>query len=143
MKWGHHLPSAHGPGPSLRVLGSVGEPDQPRGLICIAPTSATTAPGGGEHLVADGDGAIMIRPVAGVTRRHKARRAGDAPLPGIKNGEVVGNRRRTGGQRRRGLVVVTEAVAPPCCAEKLGADPEALPGTTWSRFRGGAGYSSP
>ncbi len=54
MKWGREIPDAHDLS-SLRLLGSVGETDQPRGLALVPRCHRRSQGPGGGHLVANRD----------------------------------------------------------------------------------------
>ena len=127
MKWGVEHPRKHDQS-SLRLLGSVGEPINPRAWLWYSENI-----GGGRCPVVDTwwqteTGAIMISPLPGLTTTKPG--SATVPLPGIEakiydeNGEEVAE----GG----GLLVLRRPW--PSMARTLYREPERFVETYWNRF---------
>ncbi len=92
MRWGTEHVEKHDLS-SLRLLGSVGRADQPRGMDVVLGAHRRRTLPGRRHLVADRDGRDLDHAAAG---RHPAQaRLGHEPVPGDP-----GRRRRRSGEHR-------------------------------------------
>jgi len=127
MKWGEQLLAGHDLS-SLRLLGSVGEPINPRAWLWYHEHI-----GGGRCPVVDTwwqteTGAIMISPLPGITTTKPG--SASLPLPGIKAAiyDRSGNRIEQGG----GTLVLTTPW--PAMARTLYGEPERYVETYWSRY---------
>ncbi len=127
MKWGVEQPRKHDLS-SLRLLGSVGEPINPRAWLWYSENI-----GGGRCPVVDTwwqteTGAIMISPLPGLTTTKPG--SATVPFPGIeaKIYDQDGNEVEEGA----GLLVLTRPW--PAMARTLYKEPERFIRTYWSRF---------
>jgi len=127
MKWGVEQPRKHDLS-SLRLLGSVGEPINPRAWLWYSENI-----GGGRCPVVDTwwqteTGAIMISPLPGLTTTKPG--SATVPFPGIeaKIFDQDGNEVSEGA----GLLVLTRPW--PAMARTLYKEPERFIRTYWSRF---------
>ncbi len=127
MKWGVEHPQKHDLG-SLRLLGSVGEPINPRAWLWYSENI-----GGGRCPVVDTwwqteTGAIMISPLPGLTTTKPG--SATVPFPGIeaKIFDEDGNEVADGA----GLLVLTRPW--PSMARTLYNEPERFVETYWDRF---------
>jgi acetyl-CoA synthetase len=127
MKWGIEHPSKHDL-TSLRLLGSVGEPINPRAWLWYHENI-----GGGRCPIVDTwwqteTGAIMISPLPGLTTTKPG--SATAPLPGIRAAifDSDGNEIEEGG----GTLVLTRPW--PSMARTLFREPERFVETYWSRY---------
>ncbi len=107
MKWGHELLEPHDLS-SLRILGSVGRADQPRGLDVVPHLRRRRSHPGGRHLVADRDRGHHDQPAARGDRHQAGRR--DAATARHRGG-CRRQRREAGAGRRRWLPRADRAVA--------------------------------
>jgi len=127
MKWGEELLAGHDLS-SLRLLGSVGEPINPRAWLWYHEHI-----GGGRCPIVDTwwqteTGAIMISPLPGITTTKPG--SATVPLPGIKAAiyDTEGEAIEEGG----GTLVLT---APwPAMARTLYGEPERFVETYWQRY---------
>jgi acetyl-CoA synthetase len=127
MKWGEEHPKAHDLS-SLRLLGSVGEPINPRAWLWYHEKI-----GGGRCPIVDTwwqteTGAIMISPLPGLTTLKPG--SATVPLPGIRAAvyDSEGNEIEEGG----GTLVLTSPW--PAMARTLYREPERFVETYWSRY---------
>jgi acetyl-CoA synthetase len=127
MKWGAEHPRAHDLG-SLRLLGSVGEPINPRAWLWYHEEI-----GGGRCPIVDTwwqteTGAIMISPLPGLTTLKPG--SATVPLPGIRAAiyDSEGNEIEEGG----GTLVLTRPW--PSMARTLYKEPERFVETYWDRY---------
>jgi acetyl-CoA synthetase len=127
MKWGEQLLAEHDLS-SLRLLGSVGEPINPRAWLWYHEHV-----GGGRCPIVDTwwqteTGAIMISPLPGITTTKPG--SATVPLPGIKAAifDDAGNEIEEGG----GTLVLTTPW--PAMARTLYGEPERYVETYWSRY---------
>lgn len=127
MKWGDELIDRHDLS-TLRLLGSVGEPINPRAWKWYRDTV-----GGGRCPIVDTwwqteTGAIMISPLPGITETKPG--SATLPLPGISAAvfDDDGNEVQEGG----GNLVMTRPW--PAMARTLFGEPERFVETYWSRF---------
>ncbi len=127
MKWGEQHPARHDLS-SLRVLGTVGEPINPKAWLWYS-----TVIGGGRCPVVDTwwqteTGAIMISPVAGVTTTKPG--SATVPLPGVVAALVDGDGKPvTGGT---GLLTLTSPW--PSMLRTLYGDDDRYVSTYFGRF---------
>jgi acetyl-CoA synthetase len=127
MKWGDEHPAAHDLS-SLRLLGSVGEPINPRAWLWYRDTI-----GGGRCPVVDTwwqteTGAIMITPLPGLTTTKPG--SATVPFPGIEAKIVDGEGNEIG--EGGGILVLTRPW--PSMARTLFKEPERFVETYWERF---------
>jgi len=127
MKWGDEHPAKHDLS-SLRLLGSVGEPINPRAWLWYHEKI-----GGGRCPIVDTwwqteTGAIMISPLPGLTTTKPG--SATVPLPGIRAAiyDQDGNEVEAGG----GNLVLTRPW--PAMARTLYREPERFVETYWSRY---------
>jgi acetyl-CoA synthetase len=127
MKWGEDLLAEHDLS-SLRLLGSVGEPINPRAWLWYHEHV-----GGGRCPIVDTwwqteTGAIMISPLPGITTTKPG--SATIPLPGIKAAiyDEAGNEIEEGG----GTLVLTTPW--PAMARTLYGEPERYVETYWNRY---------
>jgi len=127
MKWGEELPAKHDLS-SLRLLGSVGEPINPRAWIWYHEHI-----GGGRCPIVDTwwqteTGAIMISPLPGITTTKPG--SATVPIPGIEASilDVHGNEVEEGG----GTLVITTPW--PAMARTLFNEPDRYIETYWKRY---------
>jgi len=127
MKWGDDLPAKHDLS-SLRLLGSVGEPINPRAWLWYQEHI-----GGGRCPIIDTwwqteTGAMMITPLPGITTTKPG--SATIPLPGIeaKIFDNDGNEIEEGG----GTLVLTKPW--PAMARTLYGEPERYVSTYWDRY---------
>jgi acetyl-CoA synthetase len=127
MKWGAEHPRAHDLS-SLRLLGSVGEPINPRAWLWYHEEI-----GGGRCPIVDTwwqteTGAIMISPLPGLTTLKPG--SATVPLPGIRAAiyDSEGNEIEEGG----GTLVLTRPW--PSMARTLYKEPERFVETYWDRY---------
>ncbi|MGA7434241.1 MAG: acetate--CoA ligase [Solirubrobacterales bacterium] len=127
MKWGDELPAKHDLS-SLRLLGSVGEPINPRAWLWYQKHI-----GGGRCPIIDTwwqteTGAMMITPLPGITTTKPG--SATIPLPGIeaKIFDTHGNEVEEGG----GTLVLTKPW--PAMARTLFNEPDRYVETYWSRY---------
>jgi acetyl-CoA synthetase len=130
IKWGREYPDKHDLG-SLRLLGSVGEPINPRAWIWYQQVI-----GGGRCPVVDTwwqteTGQIMISPLPGVTAGKPG--SAMAPLPGV-SAEVVNDEGEPVGNGEGGYLTLTEPW--PAMLRTLWGDDDRYKQTYWSRFPG-------
>jgi acetyl-CoA synthetase len=127
MKWGEDLPAAHDLS-SLRLLGSVGEPINPKAWIWYREHI-----GGGRCPVVDTwwqteTGAIMISPLPALTTTKPG--SATRPLPGLRAAiyDNNGNEIEEGG----GTLVLTRPW--PAMARALFKEPDRFVNTYWDRY---------
>ena len=129
MKWGAEDPARHDLS-SLRVLGTVGEPINPRGLDVVPRTHRRKFVPDRRHLVADRD--RWPHDLADARRHHHQARLG---LPHNPR-RVRRTRRRCGQPGRAGGGYLTITRPWPAMLRGIWGDPERYHDTYWSRFEG-------
>ena len=126
MKWGADEPAKHDLS-SLRVIGTVGRADQPRGLDVVPhSTSAASAARSSTRGGRPRPGAIMISPLPGATTTKPG--SATFPLPGI-SAEVVDDK---GQQVTHGGGYLTLTRPWPSMLRGIWGDPERYHETYWS-----------
>jgi len=127
MKWGREYPDRHDLG-SIRLLGSVGEPINPRAWLWYHEVI-----GGGRCPVVDTwwqteTGHIMITPLPGITRLKPG--SATVPFPGIE--AAIYNSQGDEVQEGGGILVLTRPW--PGMFRTLYKEPERYVETYWSRY---------
>ncbi|MBB4663152.1 acetate--CoA ligase [Conexibacter arvalis] len=128
IKWGHELPERHDLS-SLRLLGSVGEPINPKAWLWYHQVI-----GGGRCPIVDTwwqteTGAIMITPLPGITETKPG--SATTPFPGIR-AEVVSEADGRPVESGQGLLVLTQPW--PSMLRTLYREPERFVETYFSRL---------
>ncbi len=130
MKLGSEIPDKHDL-TSIRVLGSVGEPINPKAWMWYREHI-----GGGQAPIVDTwwqteTGAIMISPLPGVTTLKPG--SAQLPLPGV-SAAVLNDEGKELGRGEPGLLVLTEPW--PSMLRGIWGDPDRFKKTYWSKFEG-------
>lgn len=130
MKWGDEHPQAHDLS-SLRLLGTVGEPINPKAWMWYRETI-----GGGTTPIVDTwwqteTGAIMISPLPGATTTKPG--SATFPLPGI-SADIVDEQGHSVGTPGGGYLVIDEPW--PAMLRGIWGDDQRFHDTYWSRFEG-------
>lgn len=128
IKWGHEIPEGYDLS-ALRLLGSVGEPINPKAWLWYHQVI-----GGGRCPIVDTwwqteTGAIMISPLPGITETKPG--SATTPFPGV-SAQVVGEADGEPVQSGQGLLVLTQPW--PSMLRGLYKEPERYVETYFSRF---------